>query len=69
MVDALTSYSYSFRLKYLAAFIQYYILQNEIKGLFEVLMIEKRNKVPLEWQFFIYKVKIEVEDYMDLIHK
>lgn len=32
-------------------------------------MIEKRNKVPFEWQFFIYKVKIEIEDYMDLIHR
>ncbi|CDW81959.1 pas domain s-box family protein [Stylonychia lemnae] len=57
------------KLKYLAAYIQYYLLKNEIKGLFEILIIERRNKLPIEWQFFLFKVKIEIEDYMDLVHK
>ena len=33
------------------------------------MKIERRNKIPLEWQFFIYKVKIEIENYMDAVHK
>lgn len=58
-------FPFSFRLKYLAAYIQYYLLRNEIKGLFEILMIERKNKIPLDWQFFLFKVKIEIEDYME----
>lgn len=67
--EALVLYPFSFRLQYLGAYIQYYLLQNEIKGLFEILMLEKRNKIPLEWQFIIFKVKIEIEDYMDYVHR
>lgn len=32
-------------------------------------MIERKAKIPLEWQFFLFKVKIEIEDYMDSVHK
>eukprot|EP00347_Sterkiella_histriomuscorum_P009838 403339681 len=67
--EAGKTFPFSFRLKYLASYIQYYLLKNEIKGLFEILMIERKNKIPLEWQFFLYKVKIEIEDYMDKVHK
>lgn len=31
-------------------------------------MLEKRNKIPLEWQFFLFKVKAEIEDDMEKLY-
>jgi hypothetical protein len=30
-------------------------------------MLEKRNKISFEWEFFIFKTKIEIENYMNKV--
>lgn len=44
---------------------QYRYLRNEIKALFQFLQIERQAKVPFEWRFFVYKVKVEIEITME----